>query len=78
MLAELVAQFADERAGIDAIIQHLIVRQFKDQKLTKLEQAGSQSDVRPQIHELFVDLPFHNVEHDVRGGCDALLDGCRQ
>jgi hypothetical protein len=63
VLTALMAFFTDDRADIDSILQQLIVRQFKDQKLTKLEQAGSQSDVKPSIHDLFVDLPFLCSEH---------------
>ncbi len=63
LLAKMMVHLEDDRADVDVIIQQLIVRKFKDQKLTKLEQAGSQSDVKPAIHDLFVDLPFQNREH---------------
>jgi hypothetical protein len=67
VLAALREQLKDERADINQILQHLIARQFKDQKLTKIEQAGSQADVKPAIHDLFVDLPFICGEHNFRG-----------
>lgn len=35
--------------------------------MPKLDQAGSSSDVRPGIHELFIDLPFHIPEYDRNG-----------
>src|SRR5262249_43997218 len=67
VLSAIMKQLGEAYADIDAILQHFIVQQFRDQRLTKLEQAGSQSDVRPAIHEVFVDLPFYNREHNVRG-----------
>jgi hypothetical protein len=66
VLAALVEQLADDRADINEILKHLIARQFKDQKLTKIEQAGSKSDVKPAIHDLFVDLPFVCHENNFR------------
>ncbi|MEI7370440.1 NACHT domain-containing protein [Pectobacterium brasiliense] len=68
VLSSLYNNINDQYAQINAIIEHLIISQFNEQTYTKLEQAGSSSDARPKIHELFVDLPFvtmsegnHNV-----------------
>ncbi|HCD2003256.1 TPA: hypothetical protein NBJ18_005351, partial [Citrobacter farmeri] len=39
-----------------------MVNQFKDLSYTKLEQAGSNNDHKPKIHELFRDLPIKSIE----------------
>jgi hypothetical protein len=57
----------DEYADIDAILRHLVVEGFNDQKFTRLEEAGSKADDKPGIEELFVDLPFRAPEHDYTG-----------
>ncbi|WP_368758804.1 NACHT domain-containing NTPase [Klebsiella oxytoca] len=41
-----------------SLIEHFMVSQFKDLSYTKLEQAGSNNDHKPKIHELFRDLPI--------------------
>lgn len=58
VLSSLYENINDKYAQAKAIIDHLIVNQFNEQAYTKLEQAGSSSDARPKIHQLFVDLPF--------------------
>ncbi|RUR34444.1 NACHT domain-containing protein [Vreelandella nanhaiensis] len=58
VLSSLYESINDKYAQAKAIIDHLIVNQFNEQAYTKLEQAGSSSDARPKIHQLFVDLPF--------------------
>jgi hypothetical protein len=73
VLSALMAQLSDDRADVDAILQYLVVRQLKDQRLTKLDQAGSQADARPAIHHLFVDLPFRNAEHGLDGDVMSCL-----
>lgn len=65
VLSQLLSVLTDERADLNAILHHLVVTQFKDHKSTKLEQAGSQADVKPSIHDLFVDLPFYCAEHSI-------------
>ncbi|WEJ35640.1 NACHT domain-containing protein [Sinorhizobium prairiense] len=45
------------------IIRHFVVTEFDTSRYTKLEQAGSDTDNRPSIQEIFTDLPF-----DVGGG----------
>lgn len=67
LINQIMSQLSEDRANVDMVLQTLIVRKFKDQKRTKLEQAGSQSDVKPEIQQLFVDLPFSNREHNLRG-----------
>jgi len=48
----------DERASIEEIVRYLVVSQFGDHTFTKLDQAGSSTDMRPAVHDLFIDLPF--------------------
>ena len=60
-------QLRDAAADVKTILRYLIVNQFKENQYTKLDQAGSSSDVRPGIHELFIDLPFHIPEYDRNG-----------
>lgn len=58
VLTSLYESIGDQFAQAKAIVDHLVVSQFKEQTYTKLEQAGSAAVARPKIHELFVDLPF--------------------
>ena len=58
VLTSLYEQINDVSSQVKNIIEHLVVSQFNDQLYTKLEQAGSSSDNRPKLYELFVDLPF--------------------
>ena len=67
ILDEMYHNFRDGRASIETILYYLIVKNFKDQRFTKLEQAGSQGEVRPEIHDLFIDLPFYVKELDITG-----------
>jgi len=69
VLSSLYKSINDQSAQVSAIIEHLVVSQFNEQTYTKLEQAGSSSDARPKIHELFVDLPFATM----RGRDDKIL-----
>lgn len=63
VLTALYNQLRDDRADVENVIRCLIVRQFDEQKFTKLDQAGSDADTRPGIHKLFIDLPFQAKEH---------------
>jgi hypothetical protein len=67
ILTQLNNALDDGRATVKAILQHLIAKQFNDNRLTKLEQAGSQADARPTIHQLFIDLPFICKHHNLSG-----------
>lgn len=58
ILSAIFEQINDATAQIKDIIDYLIVNQFNEQIYTKLEQAGSSSDSRPKIHQLFIDLPY--------------------
>jgi hypothetical protein len=58
VLREVYEHLSGQFAGADKVLQYLIVRQFSDQRNSKLEQAGSHSDTRPGIHKLFIDVPI--------------------
>lgn len=58
VLTTLQESLLDSSAQAEAIITHFVVSNFNEQIYTKLEQAGSNSDTRPKIHDLFIDLPF--------------------
>jgi hypothetical protein len=67
ILTEIYENLQDSQAEVKTILRFLILSQFEEQRYTKLEQAGSTTDARPGIHNLFIDLPFSNSEHSVRG-----------
>ncbi|MFY3745457.1 hypothetical protein ACOQFB_16215 [Anaeromyxobacter sp. Red801] len=67
VISKLYSELGDARASGEAIVRHLIVSGLEDHKHTKLEQAGSEADKRPGIHNLFVDLPFRCAEHELTG-----------
>ncbi|MUZ66320.1 hypothetical protein [Agrobacterium vitis] len=50
----------EENANYSDIIRHFVVTEFKENLYTKLEQAGSNTDNRPYIHKIFVDLPYES------------------
>lgn len=58
VLTRLYSSLEEERATVESVVRELVVRPFKDEIHTKLDQAGSESDDRPGIHKLFIDLPF--------------------
>lgn len=58
VISALYNQLNESRASIDEVIRFFVVTQFTDHLFTKLDQAGSSSDVRPAVHDLFIDLPF--------------------
>ncbi|MCS4065484.1 NACHT domain-containing NTPase [Pseudomonas putida] len=70
VLTTLYDQLSDANSQIKSIVEHLVVGQFNEQVYTKLEQAGSSSDNRPKLYELFVDLPF--LWNDRKGSTDVL------
>ncbi len=63
VLTAIYERLRDDRADVENVIRCLVVRQFDEQKFTKLDQAGSDADTRPGIHKLFIDLPFQAKEH---------------
>lgn len=58
VLSELYSFVKEKKEKAEVVIQNLVVSQFSEQVYTKLEHAGSSTDTRPKIHQLFVDLPF--------------------
>ncbi len=58
IISELYKKLQSPNNQIKDLIEHLIINQFKELSYTKLEQAGSGSDQRPKIYELFKDLPM--------------------
>jgi hypothetical protein len=58
VISELYEGMADEKASISEIVRYLVVTQFSEYVYTKLDQAGSMSDSRPGVHDLFIDLPI--------------------
>lgn len=58
VISALYKSLEKSNAKDKALIEHFMVSQFKDLSYTKLEQAGSNNDHKPKIHELFRDLPI--------------------
>lgn len=56
-LYEEISACAEERPQINELIRYFVVSQFNDHMYTKLDRAGS-ADLRPAVHDLFIDLPF--------------------
>jgi hypothetical protein len=52
---------------VKRIFRFLILDQLDEQRYAKLEQAGSASDSRQGIHDLFIDLPFLSREFNIEG-----------
>lgn len=58
VISALYEDLTQQRASLEDIIRYFVATQFSDHAFTKLDQAGSKSDVRPGIHDLFIDLPY--------------------
>jgi hypothetical protein len=58
VLSALYEELLGAHASIQELIRYFVVTQFSEQQFTKLDQAGSSSDDRPGVHDLFIDLPF--------------------
>src|SRR5688572_30710836 len=67
VLAALYDELADARASIKEVTRYFVVTQFGDHQFTKLDQANSSSDVRPRVHDLFIDLPYQISDTIERG-----------
>lgn len=67
VLKELYDGLKDDKASVKDIIRFLVIREFETHQFTKLDQAGSESDTRPGVHRLFVDLPFRCDECNFEG-----------
>lgn len=75
VLTALYKDLNESRASVEEIIRYFVVTQFSDNRYTKLEQAGSSSDVRPEVHDLFIDLPFRTHANQQSG--EILAELCR-
>jgi hypothetical protein len=62
VLTALYNQLKNNQVNYEEVIRYFVVTQFTDNLFTKLEQAGSSSDLRPQVHDLFIDLPYKSAE----------------
>jgi len=60
ILSQLREELSESKASADEIIRYFVASQFDEHVFTKLDQAGSSADVRPAVHDLFIDLPFKN------------------
>jgi hypothetical protein len=67
VLKAMYDKIQDSQADLDVILRYFLVSQFDEQQHTKLEQAGSTTDNRPGIHQLFTDLPFTSPTSGFRG-----------
>lgn len=67
VISALYSDITDSRASLKEIIRYFVVTQFTDNIFTKLDQAGSSSDVRPGVHDLFIDLPFSSISRQYCG-----------
>lgn len=64
IISQLYKSLDKESNKQKSLIEHFMVSQFKDLCYTKLEQAGSNNDHKPKIHELFRDLPIMANEYE--------------
>lgn len=60
LIAKILDSLSDERASVEDILHSLVVSNFYSQQYLKLDHAGSDSDQRPTISDVFVDLPYEN------------------
>jgi len=58
VISGLIDDISDRTASIEEIIRYFVTTQFAENLFTKLDQAGSSSDLRPGVHDLFIDLPY--------------------
>ncbi|HGE7133023.1 TPA: NACHT domain-containing NTPase [Citrobacter freundii] len=63
--------------NVKEIINHFIANQFHELSYTKLEQAGSGSDQRPKIYELFRDLPVTSDNKDNHMIMESLISASK-
>jgi hypothetical protein len=58
IVAYLIRELNVKEKRERTLLHYLLAGQIVDQQYTKLEQAGSDSDTRPGVHDLFIDIPF--------------------
>jgi hypothetical protein len=66
VISSLYKELTDKRASLKEIIRYFVATQFAYHTYSKLDQAGSSTDDRPGVHDLFIDLPFssNHESHD--------------
>lgn len=64
VITKLYEKLNEYNNQVKDIIDHFVLNQFQELSYTKLEQAGSGSDQRPKIYELFRDLPVTTQSGD--------------
>lgn len=64
VLTGMYKSLLESNADLESIIREFTVTGLGNYQYTKLDQAGSSSDTRPGIHEMYTDLPYEN-EHDI-------------
>lgn len=63
VISALYKEFNENKASVKEIIRYFISVQFSHHTYSKLDQAGSSTDDRPGVHDLFIDLPFKSDHH---------------
>ncbi|WP_312515376.1 hypothetical protein [Massilia sp.] len=69
-LYDQLEELKEERPTLSEILRYFVVHNFAEQTYTKLEQAGSSSDTRPAVHDLFIDLPYIEIFSDNRNNAN--------
>lgn len=67
LLTEMFEKLRDDRASVSNVLHYLIVRLFQEHQHTRLEEAGSDADKRPGVHQLFIDLPYYAPDFKMNG-----------
>lgn len=77
VITKLYEKLNEYNNQVKDIIDHLILNQFQELSYTKLEQAGSGSDQRPKIYELFRDLPVTTQSGDCYFIMESLVSAAK-
>ncbi|EGP4643728.1 hypothetical protein IZS91_003245 [Escherichia coli] len=77
IITRLYQDLSKHDKNVKEIINHFISNQFHELSYTKLEQAGSGSDQRPKIYELFRDLPVTSYNKDSYMIMDSLVSASK-
>lgn len=64
VLSKIYNAFDEDKSIINLTIRLCIATKLNEHQYTKLEQAGSVTDTRPGIHDLFKDLPFRSRNNE--------------
>lgn len=60
ILAEIERRFERQTQTLTRAVRSWVCDGFTSQSKSRLEEAGSEDDHPPPVHEIFVDLPFHS------------------